>query len=184
MSTTFPRTRHSKRGYDVEEVEAFLADARRAYSAAPGAVTLITSESIRLSAFSMRRGGYSPVHVDAALERLEEAFAGRERERVFAETGGDTEWYTQARDSAQVILDRLARPSGSKFTRVGPLTRAYSPRAVDAFSERLIDYFQHGEPLLVDEVRTVAFPAKRRGYNEAQVDLVLDRVVTVMIAVR
>lgn len=184
MSTTFPRTRRSKRGYDVDQVEEFLEDARRAYSADAGTLTVINSETIRTTAFSMQRGGYSPVHVDSALERLEDAFASRERDRVFAEEGGDTQWYGQARSAAQVILDRLARPSGAKFKRVGPFTRAYSPRAVDAFSERLIDYFQHGKPLLVDEVRAVAFPAKRRGYNEAQVDLMLDRVVTVMLAVR
>lgn len=184
MSTTFPRTRRSKRGYHVNEVEEFLEDARRAYSADVGTLTVISSESIRTTAFGMQRGGYSPTHVDSALERLEDAFASRERDRVFAHEGGDTEWYGQARTAAQVILDRLARPTSAKFTRVGPFTKAYSTRAVDAFAERLIDYFQHGKPLMVDDVRTVAFPAKRRGYNETQVDLLLDRVVTVMLAVR
>jgi DivIVA domain-containing protein len=184
VSTTFPRTRRSKRGYNVDEVEDFLEDARRAYSADPGVQSVISSETIRTTAFGMQRGGYSPTHVDSALERLEDAFASRERERVFAAPGGDTEWYGQARSAAQVILDRLARPTGVKFKRVGPFTRAYSPRAVDAYAERLIDYFQHGKPLMVDDVRTVSFPAKRRGYNETQVDLLLDRVVTVMLAVR
>jgi DivIVA domain-containing protein len=184
VSTTFPRTRRSKRGYDIAEVEEFLEDARRAYSADATAVSVINSESIRTTAFSMRRGGYSPIHVDSALERLEDAFASRERDRVFAVEGGDTQWYGQARSAAQVILDRLARPSGAKFTRAGLFTQAYSPRAVDAFAEQLVDYFQHGKPLMVDDVRTASFPSKRRGYNETQVDLLLDRVVTVMLAVR
>ncbi|MGV8969676.1 MAG: DivIVA domain-containing protein [Microbacteriaceae bacterium] len=184
MSTTFPRTRKSKRGYDVDEVEEFLEIARRAYSAEMGSPTIVTSESIRTMAFSLEKGGYSPAHVDAALERLEDAFASRERDRAFATPGADTAWYGQARSAAQVILDRLARPQGAKFRRVGPLTRAYNVKEVDAFSQRLVDYFQHGRPLSVDQVRTVAFSATRRGYNETQVDMLLDRVVTVMLAVR
>jgi DivIVA domain-containing protein len=184
VSTTFPRTRKSKRGYDVDEVEEFLEIARGAYSAEAGAATVVTAESIRTMAFTMQKGGYSPVHVDAALERLEDAFASRERDRAFATPGADAAWYGQARSAAQVILDRLARPSGAKFRRVGPFTRAYSVRDVDAFSQRLVDYFQHGKPLSIDQVRTVTFRPARRGYNETQVDMLLDRVVTVMLAVR
>jgi len=36
----------------------------------------------------------------------------------------------------------------------------------------------------VEEVRTVAFRSSKRGYSEAQVDLLLDTVVTVMLAVK
>ena len=36
----------------------------------------------------------------------------------------------------------------------------------------------------MDEVRAVAFTAKRHGYSERQVDLVIDGVVEVMLAVR
>jgi len=38
---------------------------------------------IRTTAFAMQKGGYSTSHVDAALERLEDAFASRERDRAF-----------------------------------------------------------------------------------------------------
>ena len=183
MSTTFPRTRKSRRGYNIDEVEDFLEDARRAYSQESG-ISVVNSESIRTVAFAMQKGGYSPTHVDAALERLEDAFASRERERAFAVSGGDQAWYGQARGTAQVILDRLARPAGARFTRVGPLTRAYNVKEVDAFADRLVDYFQHGKPMSVDEVRTVAFSATKRGYTESQVDLLLDSVITVMLAVR
>lgn len=183
MSTTFPRTRKSRVGYSVDEVEDFLEDARRAYTSETG-VSAVTSESIRTTAFSMQKGGYSPVHVDAALERLEDAFATRERDRVFAQEGGDQYWYGQARSTAQVILDRLARPAGHKFNRVNALTRAYNVKEVDLFAGRLVDYFQHGKPLSVEDVRTVAFSASRRGYNETQVDMLLDAVVRVMLAVR
>jgi DivIVA domain-containing protein len=184
MATTFPRTRKSRRGYNVDQVEDFLEDARRAYSAEPGMPAVITAQTIRTTAFALQKGGYSTTHVDAALERLEEAFASRERDRAFAPAGGDTEWYGRARSNAQVILDRLARPDGERFSRVSWPARGYSVKQVDAFAGRLVDYFQHGKPMSIDEVRLAAFTSTRRGYTETQVDLLLDEVIDVMLAVR
>ena len=184
MSTTFPRTRRSKRGYAVAEVEDFLQEARTAYGAQPGSPVALNAKTIRTVAFGLERGGYSTSHVDAALERLEDAFASREKERAFATPGGDAAWYTQARSTAQVLLNRLDRPAGRRFARVGALSQGYSPRDVDAFSDRLADYFQRGKAMSVDEVRTVVFRSSRGGYNETQVDLVLDTVINVMLAVK
>ncbi len=62
--------------------------------------------------------------------------------------------------------------------------QGYSPKEVDAFTKRLTDYFQNGKPMSVEQVRTVTFAAKRGGYQETQVDLLLDAVVDVMLAVR
>ena len=183
MSTTFPRSRKSKLGYNVDQVEDFLEEARRAYTADQGSLAVVNAESIRTMAFAMQKGGDSTSHVDAALERLEDAFASRERERAFA-TEGDAAWYAKARSSAQAILDRLARPVGQRFSRVGPLTTGYSRKDVDAFTDRLVGYFQHGKPMSVDQVRTVVFRGARGGYNESQVDLLLDSVIDVMLAVR
>ena len=183
MSSTFPHTRKSRLGYDVNEVEEFLEDARRAYTAERSDATLVTADSIRDTAFTMRKGGYSPVHVDAALERLEDAFATRERDRAFAQSG-DQAWYAQARGGAQAILDRIVRTRGQRFRRVSILTAGYSVREVDALVDRVAQYFQNGKALSVDEVRTSAFHAQRGGYLEAQVDVLLDAVTRVMLAVR
>jgi len=183
VSTTFPRSRKSRLGYNVDQVEDFLEDARRAYTADPSVPNPVNAESIRRMAFQMQKGGYSTTHVDAALERLEDAFASRERERALAQQG-DQAWYAEARTSAQEILDRLARPDGQKFRTVGLLTTGYARKEVDAFAARLIGYFQHGKPMSIDQVRTVTFTPKRGGYNEAQVDVVLDEVINVMLAVR
>jgi DivIVA domain-containing protein len=180
---TFPRSRKSTWGYDVNEVEDFLEEARRAYSADRSQPVVITADSIRRLAFTMRKGGYSTVAVDAALERLEDAFATREREKAFAEIG-DQAWYADARGTAQAILDRLVRPRGSRFKRVSIFTVGYAVREVDSFTDRITAYFQNGKPISVDDVRTVAFQAQRGGYREAQVDLVLDAVTRVMLAVR
>jgi DivIVA domain-containing protein len=181
MGTTFPRTRRSKPGYRVEEVEQFLEQARSAYEEpADGA---LTADSIRQKAFGMERGGYSTAHVDAALERLEDAFALREREEAYR-TVGDKAWFGKARASAQEILERLARPDHHRFARVGGLSEGYSRREVDRFCARLRRYFREGETVGIDEVRSVAFRAQKGGYREQQVDLFLDSVVDVMLAVR
>lgn len=180
---TFPRARKGRLGYDIDEVEDFLEDARRAYTAENPDVSVVTADTIRTTAFAMRKGGYSTTHVDAALERLEDAFAARERERQIAREG-DENWYASARATAQEILDRVVRPKGRKFQRVTVLTLGYSTADVDAFADRVAGYFQSGEPLTPEDVRTVAFRPQRGGYREAQVDYLLDTVTRVMLAVR
>jgi len=184
VSNTFPRTRRSKRGYTIAEVEDFLQEARAAYTAQSGSYGGLDAKTIRTIAFSFQKGGYSTAHVDAALERLEDAFATRERERAFAQPGGDAAWYGEARSTAQVILDRLDRDYGKRFTRVGALSTGYNVRDVDALADRLADYFQKGAPLSVDEVRTAVFRSANGGYQETQVDVLLDTVIGVMLAVR
>ncbi|QEO10889.1 DivIVA domain-containing protein [Protaetiibacter larvae] len=180
---TFPRARKGRPGYDIDEVEDFLEDARRAYTADPSGAGGIDADSIRTTAFSMRKGGYSTTHVDAALERLEDAFAARERERRIAEQG-DEAWYAEARATAQAILDRSVRPAGKRFARVSVFTLGYSVRDVDAFADRIAGYFQSGTALTPEDVRTVAFRPQRGGYRESQVDYLLDTVTRVMLAVR
>ena len=182
MSTTFPRVKR-ERGYDIDEVEDFLEDARRAYTGDPGSAQVVSAATIRQVGFTMRRGGYSPTHVDAALERLEDAFAARERDRELTRLG-DQGAYQQTRAEAQVLLDRMVRPRGHRFRRVGIFSGGYSVRHVDAFADQVVRYLQHGEPLTVDDVRNVVFPAQRGGYHETQVDLVLDAVIDVLQSVK
>jgi DivIVA domain-containing protein len=182
VPSTFPTAPRSVLGYDTDEVERFLEDARRAYTAndsAPG----IEAAKIRATAFSMKKGGYSTQHVDAALERLEDAFAAREREREIAEVGQKA-WYAEARGKASDVVERLGRPDRQRFDRVSFLTTGYHPKDVDAFSRRLHGYFKDGKPLSLTEVRAVVFRPKHGGYREAQVDALLDAVIEVMLAVR
>jgi DivIVA domain-containing protein len=183
VSSTFPRTRNSRRGYDIDEVEDFLEEARSAYNAEPGTPTVLGAESIRRTAFTLQKGGYSPAHVDAALERLEDAFASRERDRA-RQIAGDEAWFAKARSDAREIIDRLARPRGKRFSRAGFLSDGYDRKQVDAFGDRLSGYFLKGASLSIDDVRLVSFTPKKGGYSEAQVDYFLDAVVSVMLAVR
>lgn len=184
MSAPFPRTRTSTLGYDVNEVDDFLRKARQAYDERSGdGEFALTSESVRHTAFSMQKGGYYAPAVDAALERLEDAFATRERDEAYRAAGDET-WYAQARAKAAEILIRLERPDGEKFTRAGFLRAGYHPKDVDEFTRHLVEYFRAGAEVTVTDVRTVVFRSRRGGYSEAQVDAVLDAVVDVMLAVR
>jgi DivIVA domain-containing protein len=180
--STFPRSPRSAPGYDVEQVDEFLLTARRAYDGDESAPDL-TAADIRRTAFAMQKGGYSTTHVDAALERLEDAFAARERDAARARAG-DAAWFEEARTTAQVVLNRLDRPLGHRFDRVSFLTLGYNRNDVDRFANRLVRYFQDGRPMSVEEVRTVTFREQRGGYREVQVDLLLDSVTDVMLAVR
>lgn len=184
VDATFPRARKPKLGYNTAQVEEFLQLARRAYdgTARPDDAPL-TSDRIRLTAFGMQKGGYSTTHVDQALERLEDAFAAQERQ-VAAQLHGSDAWLREARTTAQVVSNRLARPEGQRFDRVAPLVRGYSTRDVDRFADKLSRYFSDGWPIAIDDVRAVVFKTQRGGYREAQVDLLLDAVVDVMLAVR
>lgn len=183
MSTTFPRARKPAAGYNVDQVEDFLEEARRAYDAVQSDIPLLRSQDIRRTAFAMQKGGYSPRHVDAALERLEDAFALRERESMVSLLGEEGR-INEARRQAQIILDRLARPDHHRFNHSGFLVPGYNRDQVDGFSRALISYFQEGTAVSVDQVRTAVFRPQHRGYDEAQVDLLLDSVIDVMLAVR
>ncbi|MEF2978781.1 DivIVA domain-containing protein [Subtercola sp. YIM 133946] len=188
MSQTFPVSRKSSMGYNVDEVEKFLSDARAAYEAQndPASATgapEIDSRSIRRASFSLQKGGYSTTHVDAALERLEDAFSARERSRAKNDLG-EEKWFTLSRDRAREIVARLERSPGHRFKRVGLLSGGYDRGDVDDFCDVIISYFRTGAALTVDDVRGAVFRPKLGGYNEAQVDMVLDAVVDVMLSVQ
>ena len=175
--STFPRARRSQPGYDIEQVEDFLEDARRAYATDARAATAIDSSAIRRMSFTMQKGGYSPAHVDAALERLEEAFARREHERGILEHG-EAQWYAKVRER------RLRQPDGERFRRVSRISRGYRMSEVDRFAGRIADYLEDGPEMTAREVRTAQFDAQFGGYDEDEVDALLDTVVSLMLAVR
>ncbi|KAA9153770.1 DivIVA domain-containing protein, partial [Microbacterium lushaniae] len=82
-----------------------------------------------------------------------------------------------------VVLDRLLRPHGQRFDRVGVLRYGYRVDEVDLVADKIARYLAAGEPVTADQVRAVAFRMQRGGYREEQVDAVLDAVVEVMLAV-
>lgn len=178
--SNFPTVGPRKRGYDPTQVDEFLERARLVFD---GRDRGLAAADIRRTAFNLARGGYEPAPVDAALERLEDVFATRERQVARSELG-EKEWFGRARELAQVIVNRLNRPDGERFSRAGFFMPGYSIQQVDRFSSRLIRYFSEGLPISVEDVRTVTFRPQRGGYSEAQVDVLLDAVIDVMLAVR
>lgn len=180
MPSTFPRERNGRLGYDPQEVDRFIAIARAEFDRSEGGLKSI---DIRQTGFTMRRGGYATPAVDSALERLEDAFAIRERDSA-VRTGGERAYYAGTRQLAKEIIGRLEREDGKRFTRVGFSRIGYSVADVDRFAQEARSFFEDGSNVPVERVRSIAFRAKRGGYSEAQVDLLIDGLVEAMLSVR
>ena len=184
-SSLFPEAPRRALGYDKAAVDAFLERARQEFEGEPSAdgTPYLDAASVRTAAFPLVKRGYAIEPVDAALARIEDAFAARDREAAVATTGTRV-WVERARDDAQVLRDHLSRPRRRRFARAGWLRFGYRTDEVDLVADRLVEYFETGRPITVDQVRAVAFRMQRRGYQEEQVDALLDAVIDVMLAVR
>ncbi|MGS0560462.1 DivIVA domain-containing protein [Microbacterium aurugineum] len=176
----FALTTGRERGYHRAAVDTFLASARRAFESGGDE---LSAEDVRIASFPLVKGGYVVADVDAALGRVEDAFAARERERV-VRTEGAGAWVDQARADAQVILDHLARPRRHRFARTGVLTFGYRIDEVDHVSTRIVRYLRDGDALTAEQLRSAAFRMQRGGYREEQVDALLDATIDVILAVR
>ena len=139
---------------------------------------------MRTTAFTLRLGGYATSEVDIALDRLEDALAGLERDRMVADEGEDG-LIDRLTESAKVLQGRLERPEGERFARgLRGWERTYDIAQVDDLCDQLWRYFNEGAEMSADEVRRAVFKARRGnlGYREPQVDAFLDRVVSVMVS--
>ncbi|UYO98479.1 DivIVA domain-containing protein [Microbacterium sp. M28] len=179
-SAGFTLTTGRTRGYHPAAVDTFLAAAKASFERDDDA---LSAEDVRLASFPMVKNGYAVAEVDAALGRIEDAFAARVRDRA-VRADGATAWVEQARSEAQVILDHLARPKLHKFARVGWLSYGYRAEEVDHVARRIVRYLRDGDELSVEQLRSAAFRMQRGGYREEQVDALLDATIEVMLAVR
>lgn len=178
----FPLVGRREKGYDGAAVDNFLDRARKAFEDDPDARGM-DATSVRETAFPLVRGGYSISAVDAALGRIEDAFAARQRDAVVTSAGAEV-WVDRARFNAQEILNRLRRPRHRRFDRTRMLTFGYRVDEVDLIADKLARYFEVGEPVTAEQVRGIAFRMQRKGYREEQVDALLDAVIDVILAVR
>ena len=181
VSDTFARAGRFSKGYDVEQVESFLNRARMAYEE-NGRGPAMTSWHVRTVGFDLVRGGYDVDAVDAALDRIEDAFARRAASRG-EERSGSAAWQTQLRTQEQSLRAQLARPDGERFPRGSGMELTYDIEAVDDLCQRIEESFAMGQPLPPDAVRLAVFKSRRgsRGYREASVDAFLDRVVELLV---
>lgn len=176
----FSLTTGRTRGYHRAAVDAFLSAARTAFE---GNGDELDAADVRVASFPLVKGGYAVAEVDAALGRVEDAFAARARERA-VRTQGAGAWVDRARGEAQVVLDHLARPPKHRFARTGFLTFGYRVDEVDHVTGRIVRYLRDGEPLTAEQLRSAAFRMQRGGYREEQVDALLDATIDVILAVR
>ena len=168
-------------GYDPDVVTEFLDRAKRVFE---GVEDGITSSDIRHKVFPLvSKDGFGTKAVDEALWRLEEAFADKER-LADTENQGEETYYAGVRERAQEILDRGARPAKIKFRTVSKIRPGYHPADVDDMCDHIARYFQQQEALSVTAVRKGTFRTMLGGYDEKQVDTLLDETVSVMLAVR
>ncbi|WP_104168303.1 DivIVA domain-containing protein [Arthrobacter sp. SX1312] len=183
---TSPFTRVGRRelGYNTRQVDRFLARARGCYDAEDPAAA-ITSRDVRSMAFDPARGGYDPRAVDAALDRLEDVFAQRERDHLIR-TEGEDAWLRQIGRTAAVLRRRLHRPAGERFRRPAKQgSPSYDIEDVDRLCDDLLQYLENHVPMSVDVVRRAVFREARGadGYEESQVDAFLDRVIELMAGI-
>ena len=181
MSTTFPSASRKETAYNTEQVDAFLAEARVAYDNYELGEPTMTSADVRRVAFDVAKKGYAAPVVDAALERLEVALAELERERVIDSEGWEG-LSRRSRESLEAITTRFARPTKKRFTRVGAFATGYRVADVDAFADEVRSGLESGAVLRASWVRQAVFRPQKRGYNETQVDLVLDELIDALIA--
>ncbi|WP_314423790.1 DivIVA domain-containing protein [uncultured Microbacterium sp.] len=176
----FSVTSGRDKGYHRAAVDTFLAAARAAFENSDGE---LTAADVRVASFPLVKEGYDVTEVDAALGRVEDALAARERDRAVRSRGAGV-WVDQARGDAQVILDHLARPARHRFARTNVLTFGYRVDEVDHVAGRIVRYLRDGEALTAEQLRSAAFRMQRGGYREEQVDALLDATVDVILAVR
>lgn len=209
-NATFRRSGRLRRGYSAPQVEDFFDRARRAYeqSAPPGSSgplagasgagggsggstrglpaigPALTSRDIRQVGFDLVLGGFDVEQVDAALDRMEDAFARRESDLLRGRLGADRAMEHVLRQ-ASTLESRLARADGERFARASGLSLAYDPDDVDQLCERLDGYFKGGQAIAPEELRRAVFRSRRgrSGYDEHQVDAFFDRAVEVLVAV-
>jgi DivIVA domain-containing protein len=185
IPASFERVQRSEYGYNAKQVDQFLQRARVSLESPEAATEPVKSADVRAVSFDPVKGGYSAAVVDAALDRLEDAFARRERDELIAARGEEA-WLREIGNLSGILRGRLHRPDGERFRRpTKQKVRSYNTDDVDRLCRELVAYLEQDKPLSVDSVRRAVFrPAVGRdGYEESQVDAFLDRVVELMAAI-
>lgn len=182
MKETFARVGWFRHGYDPAKVDEFLEKAKSAYDVSADVDHQANEDMVRHASFPWVRNGYHAQLVDAALDRLEQAFTQRRRAARVHEEGEDA-WLRSTYERATSMYPRLRRPAGQRFAHANG--RGYAIDEVDALMDRVIAFFDKAEPLTSAEVRQMMFTSAKgaNAYDEAVVDVFLDRVVSVLMSV-
>lgn len=174
MSYTFKRAGKRRRGYSISQVDEFLQLARQQYS--DSSKSLLTALDVRSIRFEIEKNGYSISVVDAALEKLEDAFAAAEFGKELLNRG----YFEFTEDLGEVktmVLNRCNRKNRKRFTKRKWPNKGYSTKQVDQFCSQLGNTIDNKGKLSIKELRVATFKLKRGGYAEYQVDAFLEKVV-------
>lgn len=182
-SSAFPIARRGELGYNIEQVDRLLQRARATYDRSPNLADPVTAAEIRSTAFTVKRKGYSARFVDSAMDRLEEVFYERER-RARIELIGEEAWWAEVGALLSEVRGRLTREKGKRLSRRGIFASGYRRSQVDAFLDRVAATFAGRDDVKAADVRSVVFHAQLGGYNEDQVDALLDSVIELLLAAR
>lgn len=181
MSKMFPSAGLLRYGYNREQVEEFFTTVRAAYERPEVDPNGLSPLEIRKAAFDLKMRGFKTADVDAALDRLEDAFAVRLRDQ-FIRARGQEGWHAFLAERAQVLYDRLRRPKGERFSRPKGVRRGYDTKPVDALLDRITQFFDTGAPVTPSDIRLAAFKrrANWRAYDERSVDAYLAKAVDIL----
>ncbi|WP_062301248.1 DivIVA domain-containing protein [Demequina subtropica] len=184
MTVLFPKVGSLKLGYNTTQVEEFFDMARAAYERPGEAEKALEPLDVRRTAFDLKHGGYDTAAVDAALDRLETAFVGRQRE-TYVRSNGQDAWMQELATRAQTLYPRLRRPAGERFAHPSLMSTGYRASDVDELLARVTAFFDRGAPLTADEVRGATFRSAHgsRAYDEGTVDAFLARMVDILLGV-
>ncbi|MDE2410026.1 MAG: DivIVA domain-containing protein [Actinomycetales bacterium] len=174
MTAHFLRVPEDELGYETTEVDGVIELARSQF--ANPASHVLDASSLRTKQFTTVKGGYRIDSVDAALDRLDDAFAEQEANRLLVRKGhqGAGEHLAELKST---LLGRTSRGRSKAFNRQPWWQKGYSVRQVDQLLQRVSQTLE-GEPSVgVPQLRQVTFSPKWAGYTEAQVDAFLDRAI-------
>jgi len=178
---SFPTASRKEPAYDAGQVDAFIAEARVAYDRYNAAAPALTAGDVRRVAFDIAKHGYSTAAVDAGLERLEAALAELEREHIVMNEGWEG-LSRRSRSELEALRERLARPAAKRFARVNIFTTGYRVADVDAFVDEALAGLDTSSTLRASWVRQALFRSQKGGYSENDVDVVLDQLISALLA--
>lgn len=178
----FPLAVPPLRGYDPQQVDEFLERARLTFEHQASKEPL-TSADLRRVSFPLKKHGYEPRFVDAALDRLEEVFFERERRSFIKEHGQDA-WNELVNSLAADLRARLERSRKSRFRTSSWFAHGYRKSQVDAVTDQLLHAMDHDMRVSTKEIRNLRFHLQRGGYDETQVDVFLDACVEFLLATK
>ena len=102
-------------------------------------------------------------------------------------TPADKSASVQARKVAPVVITsstNTTREPRKRFRSAALFTYGYNRTDVDAFTDRIRDFYTNASPLSRADIRSATFRPQLGGYDEGQVDFMLDELLRVMLAAR